>query len=75
MILFEVHKKGRSIWNDSWTKCQCSYCGGLGKKGRIHYGLNIPKRWGKVNSWWVIKYAPHRYIRWTNRWLLKIKPS
>jgi hypothetical protein len=22
------------------------------------------------NSWWVIKYGPGMYIRWTNEWLL-----
>ena len=70
MILHEVHKKGKSSWNDNWISCQCSYCGGLGK---LHYGLNIPKDWKATNSWWVIKYAPYRYIRWTNGWLLKFK--
>jgi hypothetical protein len=67
-ILHEVHTKEKSsIWNDNWSKCECSYCKG---EYKLHYGLNIPydKSW---NSWWVIKYADGRYIRWTNGWLLR----
>ena len=62
MILFETHTKGKAdIWDNNYTTCTCSYCKGNTK---LHYGLNIPKdkSW---NSWWVIKYAPYRYIRWT----------
>ena len=60
MILFEKHKKS----------CDCSYCKGTVK---LHYGLNIPKLWKVFNSWWVIKYAPYKYVRWTNSWIKMIK--
>ena len=64
-ILFEIHEKGKASWNNNWTSCECSYCKGSSK---LHYGLNIPKKLG-WNSWWVIKYAKGRYIRWTNSFL------
>lgn len=48
------------------TACTCSYCRGDGK---LHYGLNIPADWSAWNAWWVIKYWPQRYLRWTNDWL------
>jgi hypothetical protein len=36
----------------------------------MSYGLNIPPAWRVPVSWWVIKYAPRCYIRWTwPRWL------
>lgn len=41
----------------------------FGDPGHIHYGLNIPPAWNKWNAWYVIKWAPRRYIRWTNSWL------
>lgn len=47
--------------NDKHDKeCNCSYCATPG----LHYGLNVPKvkAW---NSWWVIKYWPGRYFRFT----------
>lgn len=65
-ILHEVHQKGKATWNDKWETCQCSYCVGSNK---IHFGLNIPKDWTSWNSWYVIKYWPGRYIRWTNGWM------
>jgi hypothetical protein len=46
--------------------CTCSYCVG---DHRMHYGLNIPRAWKAWNSWWVIKFWPGWYIRWTNGWL------
>lgn len=71
MMLLDIHKKGKSSWNDNWETCQCSYCKG---KNKLHYGLNIPKQWKKPNSWWVIKVWKDTYIRWTNSWIRKIKP-
>jgi hypothetical protein len=65
-ILHETHTKEKaSDWNLDDENCSCSYCKGNHK---LHYGLNIPinKSW---NSWFVIKYWNHRYIRWTNRFL------
>ena len=62
MILFEIHKKGKTSWNSNWKSCECSYCKGTTK---LHYGLNIPKDWKARNSWWVIKYATSKYIRFT----------
>ncbi len=44
--------------------CTCSYC-----HWQMHYGLNIPKRWKEWNSWFVIKFGPRHYVRWTNSWL------
>jgi hypothetical protein len=49
--------------------CDCSYCGSNRIKPTIHYGLNIPKDWKASNSWYVIKYAEGKYIRWVNRWI------
>lgn len=56
-ILHERHQCG----------CTCSYCGGLGPGFGIliRYGLNIPRAWRSPTAWWVIKYAPRRYLRWT----------
>jgi hypothetical protein len=48
--------------------CNCSYCGNGHDKG-LHYGLNIPPDWKAWNSWWVIKFWPKRYFRWTNSFL------
>jgi len=55
MLLLERHK----------LDCSCSYCMG---ENKLHYGLNIPKRWKEWNSWYVIKILPYMYLRWTNRW-------
>lgn len=41
----------------------------------LHYGLNIPGQWYAWNSWYVIKYWPGRYIRWTNHWFGWFSPS
>lgn len=54
-FLIEKHVEG----------CTCSYCKGNGK---LHYGLNIPKRWSEWNSWYIIKYGERKYFRWTNPW-------
>lgn len=56
MITNEVHEQG----------CTCSYCDGDHK---LQYGLNIPKQRNAWNAWYVIKYGPRRYLRWTNSWL------
>jgi len=53
--MLDIHKK----------ECTCSYC--KGQHG-FHYGLNIPIRWNECNSWYVIKFSPRVYFRWTNRW-------
>lgn len=58
-LLIEKHPEG----------CRCSYCGNNGYDVGLHYGLNIPPAWRKSNSWWVVKYGPGRYLRWTNRFL------
>ena len=50
--------------------CRCSYCMG---KCRLHYGLNIPPAWRKWNAWYVIKFWPRSYLRWTNHWLRLLK--
>lgn len=57
MICFEKH----------YDPCTCSYC--FGDNSKLHYGLNIPKRWNSPTSWYVIKFPGGRYLRWTNRWL------
>lgn len=63
MICHEVHMKNRaSIWNPNDKTCTCIYCKG---DNRMHYGLNIPKNWKAHNSWYVVKYWPHRYVRAT----------
>ena len=55
-----------TICNETHKKdCTCSYCYGYSK---LHYGLNIPKRWKEFNSWYVIKYWKRSYFRWTNSW-------
>lgn len=61
MILHEVHTRKSLDLDDSWDKCDCSYCEG---KNKLHFGLNIPqdKSW---NSWYIIKYWKSRYIRFT----------
>jgi len=55
-------------------ECPCSYCVDYRHQPQrnpayCHFGLNIPQDWKSWNSWWVIKYWPNRYIRWTNPWL------
>jgi len=68
-ILHEIHTKEKaSDWNPDEENCSCSYCSGNNK---LHYGLNISKN-KSWNSWFVIKYWNHRYIRWTNRFLKNI---
>lgn len=56
-FLHEHHERG----------CTCSYCGGFGPgfRGRLNYGLNIPPAWRSPTAWWVVKYGPRRYLRWT----------
>ena len=61
--MIEIHEK----------KCTCSYCYAqdfpfidMGKP--LHYGLNIPPHWNGPTAWYVIKYGPRHYIRWTNHW-------
>jgi len=45
--------------------CTCSYCRNCGYGARpLHFGLNIPKS-KSWNSWWIVKYWNHRYVRWT----------
>lgn len=54
--------------NERHTKnCTCSYCKGDAK---LHYGLNIPRDWKAWNSWWIIKYWPRCYFRFTRAKLL-----
>jgi len=55
--------------NHTGLECSCSYCYGSDK---IHYGLNIPhdKSW---NSWWVIKFWPATYLRFTLPFLKRKK--
>jgi hypothetical protein len=60
-ILFESHTE----------ECRCSYCHGIYTKK--HYGLNIPKHWWNWNAWYIIKIYPRLYIRWTNRWFLRVQ--
>ena len=64
MVLVEHHVKGKVTWNNenNQTECECSYCKGDSK---LHYGLNIPKNWKSKTSWYVIKYGPYKYFRWT----------
>jgi hypothetical protein len=51
-------------------KCGCSYCSDIWSRGRkMRYGLNIPPAWKEWNSWYVIKFGPRHYFRWTNSWL------
>lgn len=55
--------------NDEYMKgnslIYCSCCHG---KGRMNWGLNVP-RLKAPNSWWWIKFWNKRYIRWTNPWM------
>ena len=51
------------------VKCTCSYCNSSYDHKKLHYGLNIPKHWWGWNSWYVIKFLPRFYFRWTNAWL------
>ena len=65
-VLHEVHRVNHSTCNGQrdfgYTgACQCSYCVGDNK---MAFGLNIPGDRGRT-SWWVIKYGPGRYIRFT----------
>lgn len=55
-MIFERHR----------AACECSYCAG---EHRMHYGLNIPAAWKKWNAWYVIKFWPRTYFRWTNSFL------
>jgi len=66
MVLVEHHVKGKVTWNyeNGQTVCECSYCKGDSK---LHYGLNIPKAWRNPTSWFVIKYGPYKYIRFTRK--------
>lgn len=41
--------------------CTCSYCHG---SHRMKWGLNVPKQ-KAFNSWFVIKYGPGKYFRFT----------
>jgi len=59
-ILFEIHGK----------ECRCSYC--HGHRTKLHYGLNIPQNWYGWNAWYVVKFYPYIYIRWTNGWFENI---
>lgn len=59
-VLIEKHEEG----------CTCSYCSDWGK-GKLHYGLNMPKLYKSPTSWWVIKYGKGSYLRWTNSFLRK----
>lgn len=68
MILIENHIKDNGFI-DKDKPCTCSYCKTTNTSKKLHYGLNIPKNWKAYNSWWVIKYAKGKYIRWTNSWL------
>jgi hypothetical protein len=69
LILNEYHYDGRNHINGT-EPCKCSYCTDWGK-GKVHYGLNIPKI---KSGWWVIKYAPKRYLRITYHKPLKVTP-
>lgn len=63
-ILFKL------IWKETHSKsCNCTYCEGV---SRLHFGLNVPKDWKAWNSWYVVKYWPKHYIRWTHRFLRKV---
>lgn len=64
MPFVDVHARG----------CTCSYCGGIGHHKPIHYGLNIPPDWRSPVAWYVIKFWPGRYLRWTHglRWLRRL---
>jgi hypothetical protein len=59
-VLFEMHNK----------ECHCSYC--HGRETKLHYGLNIPKHWNGCHAWYIVKFYPGFYIRWTNRWFKRV---
>ena len=52
--------------------CNCSYCGNSYDKG-LHFGLNVPADWWAHNAWYVVKFGPRRYFRWTNNWMPRRK--
>ena len=57
MIAFlDVHARG----------CSCTYCTGNGIDKGLHYGLNIPPDWRAFNSWFVVKFWPGCYWRFTH---------
>lgn len=58
--MLDIHEK----------QCNCSYCSGDNK---MHYGLNIPTAWRYWNSWWVVKFGPRHYFRWTNTFIKYLK--
>ena len=65
----ELHSRrffGGRVLLETHKNCQCSYCGRPSSPSlrRMRYGLNVPPAWRKWNSWWVIKFAPGRYLRW-----------
>jgi hypothetical protein len=65
-IIVDVHDK----------QCACTYCCGKWAHGRkIRYGLNVPPAWKAWNSWYVIKFGPRHYFRWTNSWLRMFRGS
>ncbi len=70
---YEFNFKLRGSWiilEKHIKYCHCSYCWALPLlQSRIHYGLNIPRLWRAPNAWYVIKWGPGRYLRWTNSWL------
>lgn len=57
--MIDIHERG----------CGCSYCKG---KHRISYGLNIPKAWRQQGAWFVIKFGPRHFFRWTTRLFHKL---
>lgn len=64
-----ISEKRNFTCNSSPDPCKCSYCYGNSK---LYYGLNIPKN-KSWNSWWVIKFWPHIYLRFTLPFLKKKK--
>ena len=52
-VLIDIHAK----------TCTCSYC-----TWQMRYGLNVPQNWRAWNSWYVVKFGPRHYMRWTNTW-------
>jgi hypothetical protein len=62
-ILNELHETG----------CTCSYCDARIMGKAMRYGMNIPPDWSSWNSWYVIKYAPRRYLRFTLSFLYRFQ--